>query len=202
MDRVDLASVEDKAYRARWDDGLFDIFFGLSLAWIGAAWLWIEPLAALAGVFPAIFVAPFVSFRKRVIESRAGYVRFSEKRRGWERRNLVMLVVFGSATLVLGVAAFVLVNDGGDLSETFTAVAPGLISFLLALGVLILAVVSMLPRLFVYTAALVAGGVAAILLEANPGAPLIPVGSLVSVWGALLLVRFLADHPVIDEPTS
>mgnify|MGYP001812091489 FL=1 len=199
MDRSDIASIETEAYRARWDDGLFDLFFGLSLAWMGIAWLWIEPLAGLAGVFPAIFVVPFVSFRKRFIESRAGYVRFSEGRRRWERRNLVMLFAFGTGTFLLGIGAILVVDAGGDAAEAFNSLAPGLISFLLALGVLIVAVASMLPRLFVYAAALVIGGFAAVATDANPGAPLLAIGVLVAGWGSILLARFIARHPSITE---
>lgn len=195
MDRADIAGLETQAYRARWDDGLFDLFFGLSLVWIGVAWVWIEPMAALAGVLPAVMVVPFISFRTRFIEARAGYVKFSEERRSWERRNLTMLLIVGSLTLILAVGAFLVLGDGEGFSSVVDTASPGLICFLLALAVLIVAVVSMLPRLFMYTGALAAGGMAAVVADANPGAPLIPVGILVVVCGVALLVRFMTHHP-------
>jgi hypothetical protein len=34
-----------------------DIFVGLSLAWIGAVWIWFSDYAGLAGVLPAVFVS-------------------------------------------------------------------------------------------------------------------------------------------------
>ena len=201
-DGVDIASMEARAYRSRWSDGLFDIFFGLSLVWIAVAWLWIESFAGLAGVFPAIFVVPFISFRQRFIESRAGYVKFSERRRNWERRNLIVLALFGFGTFVLGIGALMAFDSGGPLADAIDAIAPGIISFLLALGVLVVAVAAMLPRLFAYAALLITGGVVAALLEANPGMPLLPVGACINVWGAILLARFVSSHPTVEDPVG
>ena len=45
MAAIDNRSIERTAYRSRWDDGLFDVFVGLSLLWIGAAWLWFDAMA-------------------------------------------------------------------------------------------------------------------------------------------------------------
>ena len=125
MASLDATSLERAAYRSRWDDGLIDLFVGLSLLWIGVAWMWIEPLAGVAGVFPAVAVVPFITFRNRFIEERAGYVRFSEQRRRWERRNLLALVALGVLCFVGGIGAFIAVSGGGSAADLVETVAPG-----------------------------------------------------------------------------
>lgn len=191
---IDAGAVEVAAYRSRWDDGLFDLFVGLSLLWIGACWIWFESLAGLAGVLPAIFVVPFVTFRTRFIEDRAGYVKFSAARRSWERRNLILLLMFGIGTFIGGIAVYFAVQDNG-LSAVAEWTWPGLIAWLLAIPVLIVAVTAMLPRLFAYAGILIAGGVVAAGYETNPGVPLMIAGALVTTWGMVLLGRFVRKHP-------
>lgn len=195
---LDMGKVESKAYRSRFDDGLVDLFIGLSALWIGACWVWFDDLAGLAGLLPAILVAPFISFRTRFIDHRAGYVRFSEQRRSWERRNLILLLLGGLATFALGIGAFVAFNEGGTLSEFISTIAPGLIAFLLAIAVLLIAVAAMLPRGFVYAGVLFVGGVWAVVQKTNPGVPLLIAGVVIFVWGSVLLVRFMSLHPSTD----
>lgn len=191
---IDAGAVEAHAYRSRWNDGLFDLFVGLSLLWIGACWIWIESFAGLAGVLPAVFVAPFITFRTRFIEDRSGYVRFSVERRRWERRNLAALLTFGIGTFIGGIAMYFAVQGNG-LSAVAERAVPGLIAWLLAIPVLIVAVTAMLPRLFVYAGVLIAGGFVAAGYETNPGVPLMIAGVLVTAWGIVLLGRFTRKYP-------
>ena len=194
MASMDARTFERTAYRSRWDDGLFDLFLGLSLLWIGAAWLWFDAIAGIAGVFPAILVGPFVAWRTRFIEERSGYVRFSVDRRRWERRNLVVFGLVGTLILIVCVL-FVLARDGGSgVADGIDGMAPGLIAFIIAAMVGIVAVVSMIPRLFAYTLVLVIGGALAAVYDANPGAPLLAAGAIVTLVGAWLVSRFVGRH--------
>lgn len=194
----DIAALERSTYRARWSDGLFDLYAGLSLLWIGVAWLWLEPIAGFAAVFPAALVAPFIAFRTHFIEDRAGYVRFSDDRRRWERRNLVGLLVGGAVMLVALVGFAVLASDGSGITDVFEAIGPGILAFLVAIPVAVIAVASMLPRLFGYVIVLVAGGLGAAALDTNPGVPLLIAGAVMAAVGTWLVVRFVRSHPVRD----
>lgn len=202
MASLDAASLERAAYRSRWDDGLVDLFVGLSLVWIGMAWMWIEPLAGVAGVFPAVAVVPFIAFRNRFIEARAGYVRFSEQRRRWEQRNLVGLVMLGVLCFVGGIGAFIAFSAGGSAADLVETVAPGLIAILLALAFVLVAAVSGVVRAWVYAVVLVAGAILAIAVEANPGLPLLLAGAAVTGVGVWLLVRFVRTHPRLPTDPS
>ena len=97
-----LDALEREAYRASYDDGIIDLFVGLSLIWVGASWIWLHPASALSGVLPAILAAPMLAARKRWLEARLGYVRWRPARRRWERRNLLVMVVAGIAVLLIG----------------------------------------------------------------------------------------------------
>jgi hypothetical protein len=187
-----LAELEDATYFARFDDGLLDLFIGISLLWIGASWLWFEDLAAFAGLLPALSATPFATWRSRFLSDRGGYVRFSESRRGWERRNLGFFLGFGTAVAGLVVVLAVVGETGRDVTKW---VAPGVIALIVGAMVGLVAAVSRLPRLAWYTLLLVLGGLGAAALHTNPGAPLLLSGLVITGWGAVLVSRYLKAHP-------
>ena len=193
MVKDSLAELEDATYVARFDDGLLDLFIGVSLLWIGSAWLWFEDLAPFAGILPAVLAAPFSTWRGRFLRDRGGHVRFSQARRGWERRNLAVFLGVGVAAAVL---VLVLVTGGGepgrDAAQWF---APGVLALVVAALVGLLAAVSRLPRLAWYTALLVVTGIGAAALGTNPGVPLLLAGAVITGWAAVLLSRYLGAHP-------
>ena len=189
-----LGKLEADTYRTRFDDGLLDLFIGIALLWMGAVWLLFENMAGLAGIIPAVVATPFAVWRGRFIQRRAGYVKFSEARRSWERRNLVGFLIGGLGLFALAVGAFLLEN-GGSARDFLDWLAPGLIAILIAAMVGVVAAVSRLPRLAAYTVILIAGGVGAAILETNPGVPLLIAGAIVTVWGAVLTTRFVQKYP-------
>ena len=188
-----LAELEDSTYFARFDDGLLDLFIGVSLLWIGGAWLWFEDLAAFAGILPAVLAAPFSTWRGRFLRDRGGHVRFSQARRGWERRNLAVFLGVGvTAAVLLLVLVTVGREPGRDAAQWL---APGVIALVAAMLVGLLAAVSRLPRLAWYTALLIVAAIGAAVLATNPGVPLLVAGAVITGWAAVLLGRYLGDHP-------
>lgn len=190
-----LDAVEADVYRSRFDDGLIDCFLGLSLLWIGVCWLWFEDLAAMAGVLPAVMVVPFLAARRSFLERRAGYVRFAATRRRWERRNLLLVLLGGAVTLLAGIGAFLAVDGGSTVGDIVEAGAPGLVAVLLAVAAFAVAAMTGIRRFIAYAVVLLAAGVAAALLEANPGAPVLVGGVPPTVWGVVLVTRFIGVHP-------
>lgn len=192
-----LDTLERGAYRASYSDGIIDLFVGLSLVWIGAAWIWLPDFAALAGVLPAIFVTPLLNARKQIVEKRAGYVKWSGPRRSWERRNLTVALLGGVALLLVGAGVFVAANGSGT-TDFMGAIGPGLPAFLLALMAIVLAFLLDAPRMLTYAVALVIAGVVAAATDANPGWPLLAAGAFVTAVGGLMLARFLNANPVTE----
>jgi hypothetical protein len=192
---IDAHQIEVEAYRARFDDGLIDFYVGLSLLWIGVMWVWFDDLAGLAGVLPAIAVAPFLAWRNSFIEDRAGYVKFTAQRRRWERRNLILAFAAGVMTFIAGIAAYVLAVNAAPGDDLLAAIGPGLIAMLLAIMLGGLALITGLVRLLLYAAVLAVGGVVAAVGDLNPGVPLLAAGVVVTLTGSIMFFRFVRTHP-------
>ena len=192
---TDLAALERAAYRSYWSDGIIDIYTGVSMLFVGAMWTWVNDLSGIAGVLPAIFVAPMLATRKRFVETRLGHVEWRPARRGWERRNLLLVLAAGIGMLALGIAGYLAADLGpGGLRQ-----APGIMAWLLALLALGLALVMDARRLVLYAVVLAASGVVVVLLEAEPGWPMLVTGAVATLVGLSMLRRFIATHPVMRD---
>lgn len=193
-----LDSLEQAAYRDAYSDGIIDLFVGASLLWIGTAWIWLPGIAGLAGVFPAIFVTAMLTGRKKFVEGRTGYVKWSPPRRRWERRNLVLLVAAGTALFGLGVAAFLVASSRSDDAEILGSIGPGLLAFLLALMAVGLGVMMATGRLFLYAGVLAIGGIVAVWQDTSPGWPMLAAGAVVAGTGSVMLLRYVRANPRTD----
>jgi hypothetical protein len=161
----------------------------VSIAWIGAAWLWLPELAGLAGIIPAVGVAPMLMGRKALVESRAGHVEWSRTRRRRERRGLILGLTAGLVVFLLAVGTFLVVNDSG--SDVASAIAPGLMAWLLALFAIGLGMVTSVPRMIAYAGVLVAGGFITAASDGDPGWSLLLSGIVIAAAGAWVFVTFL-----------
>lgn len=193
-----LTTLEDEAYRASYADGVIDIFAGVSLAWVGAAWIWLPDLAGFAGILPAVFVAPMLASRKQIVEPRIGFVRWKAPRREWERRNLAALVIAGVALLVLGIVAYVVADRSAADSDAWLLVMPGLLAWLLALAAAMVGFLTGMWRLLVYSVVFAGSGAAAVWAQANPGWPLLVTGIVIVGFGVIMLIDFLRHNPPLQ----
>ncbi len=190
MHGPDLDQLETTTYRESFSDGVFDIFGGLALIWIGASWLWFDAIAPWAAIVPAALAPMVVPLRRRLIEPRSGYVRWTAPRRTWERRQLVALVVVGIGALGLaaGLAIFdVRPAEGVDMSSF----APAIPAVLVTIPVIILAAASGLRRVWGYAAVLLLAAAAMVAVAPQPGWPLFVCGVVMLGTGVVLLAWFL-----------
>lgn len=194
---TNLETFERDAYRASWSDGIIDLYGGLSLLWIGACWIWLSDLAGVAGVLPAVFVAPMLVARKRFLEPRIGYVQWRGRRREWERRNLWAVLMTGVG-LFLG-AIVLVAYQAGDGGAPSIDLAPGLMAWLLGLFAVGLALITQVWRMLVYAVVLALAGVAVVAAGANPGWALLAGGATATIVGVVLLIRFVGRYPVVDR---
>ena len=191
----DLKTLEQQAYLETYSDGTIDLFVGLSLTWIGAAWIWLHDLAGIAGIFPAVFITSMLGARKRLLESRLGYVKWSEPRRRWERQNLLGLLGAGTAILLIGIAAFLVVSDGPSFPLVWVAALPAVLLALVAIG---LGAVMRVGRMVGHGCLLLAAAAVTVGWELNPGWPLFVSGLAISAMGGVMLARFLSRNPSMD----
>ncbi len=133
--------------------------------------------------------------RKRLLESRLGYVKWSEPRRRWERQNLLGLLGAGTAIFLIGIAAFLVVSDGPSFPLVWVAALPAALLALVAIG---LGAVMRVGRMVAYGCVLIAAAAVTVEWELNPGWPLFVSGLAITAMGGALLVRFLSRNPLVD----
>lgn len=181
-----MQSIEARLFRAWWNDGQLDLFFGVGA--IGVAAFWAVDLVALGAAVPAMLALLWTPVRKAVIEPRAGWVEFGAGRVARSRRSL-------TAALATGVGVLAVIFVGGlfsakgatqlasDLSAAIPAVSLALMAVMVAAGL-------RLGRFLWYAAALVVAGVAFALGGYEPEVSMFAAGTAVAAAGTILLARF------------
>jgi hypothetical protein len=196
----DLKALEQEAFSNAYSDGIFDLFVGVSLLWIGATWLWLPDLAGLAGVFPAIFIAPVIQMRKRLVEPRIGYVKWSDARENQERRTLTQMLTFGALVLVVGVGVFILTTQSDSTTDTLASLVPALPAWLVGIGAALFGLVSGVSRALGYAAILGVAGGATIWLDEGPGLGLFASGILITLIAIAMVISFFGRYKPVDKP--
>jgi len=197
-DDQDLQALERGAYRDSYSDGIIDIYIGVSLAWIGIAWLWLPDIAGLAGIFPAVFLPVMLEARKRFLEPRVGYVKWAGPRRQWEQRNLAIALVVGIGFLLLGIGVYATTSRSSADSDLPRMFVPGLIAWLLALLAIGLAFIMEAWRMLAYATILVLAGIITAWADASPGWPLLAAGIPITIIGIVMLVQFIRQNPAME----
>ena len=179
-------NLERRTYRERFSSGLLEVFIGVAIAAVGAMWL--TDLAGVAGVFPVVLVPLYAPAHERLVEPHLGYAKATPAREQRERTSMLRLTLLGTVFFVAGVGTFLLANSGDlDIGSTFIAGVP---AFLLAIGAAASAAWFQLPRLYVTSALLVAGGLVVVLADLHPGVAMLAPGVAILAWGLVDLVRF------------
>lgn len=189
-----LKTIERRAYRSTFDDGIYDITFGLGfliLAWIPV----LESLGVSRFLGYLLFLIP-VAFpwpAKRLITvPRLGMVEFGDKRKARSRILLWILaaVVFLTLPLII-----MIIGNGVSAGQTWLFIAA------IAAPVFAIAVYIMdFPRMYLYAAVLAVGILQSEFLIPYVGTPLNVVlsfgipGILILLLGISLLVRFLRKY--------
>jgi len=208
---LDLKTLERRAFRSTYQDGLWDIQLGLIV--IGMAVFVFRPeegysLLNLMGLLAACLAANLIFWagKKFVTVPRMGQVRFGEIRKQ-KARMLAMIM-----------AVFVLVQGGIVLLTALSWRNPELgakIIFVLNVGNMERLMVATVGSLFVgpsfimiayfndflrgyYIAILMALAVFLMILFNQPIYPLI-LGGLIIVPGLVLFVQFLRQHPLPSQ---
>jgi len=187
---IDLRDVERRAWTLYYQDGLWDIFFGLLFLGGGLRALtdnlWFYLLVA-AGILV------FILGKRWITLPRLGQIQFSAQRKA--RTAVVRIVALGA--MIVTAVIFILIVTGSDLSGLplnwlFVIMVPSVF--------LLMATMMDFTRLYGY-AVLVA--VFTVLGEfvGNPAAAWAQIiaGLVPLAVGIVLLARFLRRYPVVDE---
>ena len=191
-----LGSMERRAYRASFDDGLLDLFIGVSL--LGVGLIWLTDLAGIGGIIPVLLIPIWEPARRRLTARRTGYVRFSAARRSRERRNLVALAGLGTLFFLMGIGTFFLFEAG--MSDATETIVPGLPTLLLAIGAFTAAGLYELRRSGWYGVLLALSASGVIAFEGHPGLGMAVPGALIVLIGGWLVVTYVRNNPLVEEP--
>jgi len=195
-DRIDLKTLERKAYTSYHQDGIFDIILGVAIIFFGLTLL---PLLeeSIFYLWGGTFIVWFISYgaaKRSITVPRMGYVEFSPSRR-------YRLVFLFSLLVIVNVVIFAIMAFG--LS------APA-VAFLNQYGLLVVATVggglfalfgwaTQIYRLLGYGVITLLAFSAAHVFVLPITYPIIALGIAIAGLGFILLYRFLRKYPKVRE---
>ena len=180
--------IESRLLSTFWDDGLLDILVGTGLLAIGLAWA--SDAVALAPVCAPILILLWRPLRERVVEPRAGYVRFTASRRRETRSNLWAVVAVGLGTLLV-VVTLRLLTARGLMALPDGRWASAIPAGIVALGLAIAAALTGASRFYWYAAGLIGLAQVFSTLMDRPEAPLLAGGAFILLSGIVRLAKFI-----------
>lgn len=190
-----LKSIERRAYRSTFDDGIYDITFGvgfLILAWIPT----LESLGISRFVGYLLFLIPVAipwPAKRFITIPRLGMVEFGDKRKN---RSRILLWILAPVIFLMLPLIIIMIGQGIPAGRIWLLVA-AFAAPIFAIAVFIMD----FPRMFFYAALLAVGILQSEFLMPYVGVPLnvilsfgIP-GILILILGLSLLIRFLRKYP-------
>jgi hypothetical protein len=196
MQKIDLTQIERDIFRDYLQDGLLDLMMGAYLLLIGLV-LGVSTAFLVLGIF---FPFLYRALKRRFTYPRTGYVELREGDPGPAPR-----IILGSLLLGLIVLVVVLIAVGviGDPAKWYRwmPISWGiwLAGILLGLG----AAVRLVRYFILAFIALVAGPFFSSLLLPgkleNLELFLLAVGAALLIWGFVVFLRFLHQHPLVEE---
>ena len=207
---IDLKTLEKRAFRRFYEDGIFDLFLGIMLAdmAVGAVvtnWLDSETsgLLVMLGI-AVVAVTALIVVRRRLLASRLGEFKPGPGRQN--RITLVRLALLGS--LLVGLIIFVLAA-AGDIPIISLDVLMPLVWFINAVLVFgAMAYLLDVPRFYLYGFLFGSAMPLLVLPDVLWGYRLPPWAALggpavvIVAIGIFKLARFLSDYPVLVPPTD
>jgi hypothetical protein len=207
-EELDLKSLEKKAYRSLFDDGLWDLFIGMIILGMGAStslgslfnlsdiWIIFIPIV----IWYTIAFLIFFLGKKFITIPRIGFVKFGPKRKS----KHLKLKLFLSAFFILNLILFILPFTGFINS---IPLEPLFMSLLLGIGFFtfpfcVVAFFLDYTRLYYYAFLAGIGLFLTVLINPMVGSPMNAllifgsIGGLIVVIGLYYFIRFLKRYPL------
>lgn len=192
---LSLKDIERKAYRSTFEDGIYDIQFGVLFL-----------VFALISVLESINISRFIGYTfliipliipwlgKRFITiPRMGSVEFRNERK--LRKKIAILI--GAIALFLTIPLLIMI-----ISENISGIIGWKLIVIFAMPIFVIAVYSSdFPRLYIYAGLLIAGALISEFLYDSLGTPFnnlfsfgLP-GIFITAIGIYLLIKFIRSYP-------
>jgi len=193
-----LGELEKAAYRSRWQDGLLDLLGGLGVVFVGISWL--LDLAWATGFMVPILLVTWMGLRRSVVEPRIGRVTFTEARQKSEQSGTLGTVLLGLGLLLVFIVGHLFITRSEGGFEAWAAAWSAAIPVtLLAIMALTAAALTGLVRFLGYGALFLATGSITTPLGMEPPGQILAAGTIITLVGLAIFVRFLSSHPVLDD---
>ena len=197
---LNLKELERKAFRSFYQDGIWDIFFGLMMFAMYTFTFFdhIENKAIriLSMLFLEIFAIFFLIYGKKMITvPRLGEVKFGKQR----KKKLVNIIAVNLVSLIVLAAVAILQNSNPEIfkstnGEMITSVGMGVwIAFITS----IMAYFLDFDRLYIY--ALIYGSAFAAVLILDTPILFLAAALLILIPGAIIFTRFMVTTKPIQE---
>ncbi len=194
-ERVNLKAIERKAYLSYHQDGLVELFIGIAVIVFGALIAYDPSMVAIAGGTIAVVPAMYTATKKLVTIPRLGYVKFASQRKYKIRNVVLFLVVAGVLGNVAGVFALIYRPFVIFLVENYMIVVGVLGAAIFSLA----AYLSEIKRFYAYGAVNLVAFPSGYILPTAIYQPIILLGAIITVSGAVLLSRFLRKYPKVKR---
>jgi hypothetical protein len=207
MNKVNLKEIERNAFRSTYQDGLWDMYYGLML--MSMAVFMLRPVGGYRPTNILLALACFsVSYllfwlgKKYVTMPRMGQVVFGETRKKRNRTVIIILsgfVLIQVLLLLFTVFAWLDPQVGHRLNtylkdrDIMDLAVAGIGALIVSSGMLLVAYFKDFPRGY-YIAVLMSLAVFLMIYLNQPVYPII-IGGLIIVPGLALFIRFLKTHP-------
>ena len=203
---MNLKEIEKKAYRFTFQDGIYDIMFGVLLASFALAPI-IREVIGLGYILFLVIPAPLILVlgKKYITVPRIGIVKFGLKRQASYKKLVTISIILVILTVILLIMT-ITKNFPGTLGTMLDGFAvPLIIGISTIIGMGVFAYIKDFPHLWVYGLIIGLGIIVAEVLYKTVGPPLngiitfgIP-GILVLFYGVVILFRFLRKYPLPKE---
>jgi hypothetical protein len=209
--QIDLKELERKAFRSTYQDGLWDLYFGLIV--ICLSFFVYRPASGysslniflMLGAF-AIAYSLFWAGKKFITLPRMGQVRFGDKR---QARKRTLAIVLGVVVLIqVGFLAFQLIARANpELGAKLNSILPNqnnMDMIVASIGALFVGPSMILIAYFIdfprgyYIAVMFALAVFLMIYLNQPIYPII-IGVLIAIPGVVLFVQFLRKYPLHQQ---
>jgi len=192
-ERVDLKALERKAYLSYHQDGVIDIFIGLAIVTFGIMFLppFIEIYwFAFSGLF-VVWIISFAGIKRAITVPRIGYVEFKARR----RMRLMLLIVL---LTVINVVLFLIPALGlltPELRLFLNMYGYALVALVVGGLYILFGYVTEIQRLMGYGIVTIVVFLIAQFFPMHFSIPVIVLGLVMTVYGFVLLFRFLRKYP-------
>ena len=197
--------MEKKAWKTYFDDGIFDIYFGILIASFGPSIAFYEvlpiPLNMLLGPLIIGFgLAFFILSKKYVIKPRIGVVKYGRKRKVRKLKTTIVLSVNVVLLSILFLLNLLISRGEIDLPYNLIVLIEGLL--FLTLPLCFVAYFLQLTRLYFYALLLGCGFFLADMSSLVISIPFnfffiyLMLGTIIIIVGIIFFIRFIRKYPL------